>query len=87
MELNRQQKEELYTREKNMRSDATGIKRSYEAMKAIDPKAAGKAVAGIIQYLQEPLDTQHKLDELEQMWDMGLLEKAYYEKQKAELTT
>jgi hypothetical protein len=79
------QKEKVFTLEAEMREAAFAIKSKYDKIKVASPEAAGRAMAGIIQYLQEPLDKQHKLEELEENYSVGLIWKADYEKQKAEL--
>lgn len=81
--LTREQKDEILSWSNNMMDGQVKILSSYRVIAAIDPTFAVQALSKIIQTLQKPLDKTAALDDLNANWNMGLIDKDFYEKSLA----
>lgn len=78
--LNKEQKDEIAAWAGFMEKDMQAILRSYNVIKAIDQHAANYALNTVIQKYQKTLDKNLALEDLNDNWNKGLIDKGYYER-------
>ena len=66
-----------------IKSDTESIITYYKQLKEVNPKLAIMCLANSINATQRILTLQYELDELEENWNMGMVEKYDYEARKS----